>query len=55
MNQTNNAEAKMYFGTLAADSLYADQLHNPDVVTLYRACFRDNPEGLFQLVMEVPD
>jgi hypothetical protein len=44
--------AKLYFGTLAADSLMHGQMHNPPVIQEYRACFRDNPSGLFGLVFQ---
>jgi hypothetical protein len=44
--------AKLYFGTLAADSLMHGQMHNPPVIQEYRACFRDNPAGLFSIVFK---
>jgi hypothetical protein len=44
--------AKLYFGTLATDSLIHGQMHNPPVIQGYRACFRDNPNGLFAIVMQ---
>jgi hypothetical protein len=47
---TNDPNAKLYFGTLAADCLMGGQMHNPPVLQEYRACFRDNPDGLFAIV-----
>jgi hypothetical protein len=44
--------SKLYFGTLAADSLMHGQMHNPPVIQEYRACFRDNPSGLFSIVFQ---
>ncbi|WP_263352727.1 hypothetical protein [Acidicapsa acidisoli] len=48
----SDPNAKLYFGTLAADSLMHGQMHNPPVIQEYRACFRDNPSGLFGLVFQ---
>ena len=49
---TADPNAKLYFGTLAIDSLMHGQMHNPPVIQEYRACFRDNPNGLFAIVMQ---
>jgi hypothetical protein len=48
----DDPNSKLYFGTLAADSLMHGQMHNPPVIQEYRACFRDNPSGLFSIVFQ---
>jgi hypothetical protein len=50
-NAVADGAARMWFATLAADCLMGGQLHNPPVLKIYRACFRDDPNGLFAIVL----